>query len=132
MNRKERAVELHKKGYNCAQAVFCTFCDIFGIEEETAFKISQGFGGGMGGMQDGTCGAVSGMYMLAGFLYEGKTKAEVYGLVQKMAKDFKEMNKTTICKELKGTETGVAIRSCDGCIEDAVEIAEKYCRELIG
>ena len=27
MNTKaERAIELHKKGYNCAQAVACTFC----------------------------------------------------------------------------------------------------------
>ena len=28
-------------------------------------------------------------------------------------------------KELKGIETGKVLRSCDGCIEDAVRIAER-------
>ena len=33
MNTKaERAIELHKKGYNCAQAVACTFCKELGID----------------------------------------------------------------------------------------------------
>ncbi len=129
MDRAEKAVQLHKEGYNCAQAVFCTYCDIFGLDEKTAFKISQGFGGGMGGMRDGTCGAVSGMYMVAGLLNDGGEKAEAYALVRKMAEDFKSMNKSTICKELMG-EDGRKLRSCDGCIEDAVKIVEKYCREL--
>ncbi len=128
MNRAEKAVELHEKGYNCAQAVFCAYCDKLGIDEETAFKISQGFGGGMGGMRDGTCGAVSGMYMTAGFLNKDGTKAETYALVQKMAQDFKSMNTSTICKDLLGTESGKKLRSCDGCIEDAVKIIEKYCK----
>ena len=35
LNRKDRAVELHKKGYNCAQAVACNYCDLFGMDEET-------------------------------------------------------------------------------------------------
>ena len=48
MNTKaERAIELHKKGYNCAQAVACTFCKELGINEEEMFRISEGFGLGM-------------------------------------------------------------------------------------
>ena len=39
LNRKDRAVELHKKGYNCAQAVACNYCDLFGMDEETVFRI---------------------------------------------------------------------------------------------
>ena len=44
----EKALELHGKGYNCAQAVACSFCEKFGVDQETMFKISEGFGFGMG------------------------------------------------------------------------------------
>jgi len=36
---------------------------------------------------------------------------------------FAEKNKSTCCGELKGVGTGTVLRSCQGCIEDAVEIA---------
>ena len=40
MNEKERAVELFKEGFNCSQAVFTAFAHRFGIDEDTAKKIS--------------------------------------------------------------------------------------------
>ena len=58
----EKALELHGKGYNCAQAVACSFCEEFGVDQETMFKISEGFGFGMGMMD--MCGAVTGMMMV--------------------------------------------------------------------
>ena len=30
-----KALENHKKGYNCAQAVACTYCDVVGMDEKT-------------------------------------------------------------------------------------------------
>ena len=60
----EKALELHGKGYNCAQAVACSFCEKFGVDQETMFKISEGFGFGMGMMD--MCGAVTGMMMVIG------------------------------------------------------------------
>ena len=60
----EKALELHDKGYNCAQAVACSFCEEFGVDQETMFKISEGFGFGMGMMD--MCGAVTGMMMVIG------------------------------------------------------------------
>ena len=62
-NRVERAVTNHNRGYNCAQSVVCAYCELFGMDESAAFRLAEGFGGGMGGMQDGTCGAVAAMYM---------------------------------------------------------------------
>ena len=47
-SRVEHAIALHQKGYNCAQAVHCTYADLFGIDEQTAYKMSEGFGLGMG------------------------------------------------------------------------------------
>ena len=34
MTKKELAIALHDKGYNCAQAVVCAFSDELGIDEE--------------------------------------------------------------------------------------------------
>ncbi len=131
-NRIEKAVGFHKQGYNCCQSVICAYCDLFGLDEEAAFKVSEGFGGGMGGMRDGTCGAVTGLYMLAGMknssgdLEKGKTKADTYALVKKLREDFVEMNTSVICSDLLGLAGKPKLRSCDGCIEDACGLVEKY------
>ena len=62
MTKKELALENHKKGYNCAQAVLCSFCKELGIEEEQAYKLAEGFGLGMGSMD--TCGSLTGLFIL--------------------------------------------------------------------
>ena len=46
--RVEKAVELFKSGYNCSQSVFAAYADLFGLERETALKVSAGLGGGCG------------------------------------------------------------------------------------
>ena len=33
--RVEKTIERHNKGYNCAQAVACTYCDLVGMDEIT-------------------------------------------------------------------------------------------------
>ena len=38
INHEEKAHELFKQGYNCAQSVFAAFCDVTGIDFETAIK----------------------------------------------------------------------------------------------
>ena len=130
MTKVEKAVSLHDKGYNCAQAVVCVFADDLGLDEQTAYKMSEAFGLGVGQME--ICGAVSGACMLAGMKNSGglenigKTKAETYKINRAIADEFKQMNESVICRELKGVETGTVLRSCTGCIEDAVKIVEKY------
>lgn len=129
MTKKEEAIALHDMKYNCAQAVACAFCKEIGVEKEVLFKACEGFGLGMGGMSC-TCGAVSGAVMLAGFknsdgdINDPKTKADTYKLSKEIARRFEEKNGSLVCKELKGIETGKVLRSCAGCIEDAVEIAQ--------
>ena len=63
MNRAQKAAEYHQKGYNCAQAIVCAFCDKVGLDEKTAFKVSEGLGLGVSDTY-GTCGAVTGMHLL--------------------------------------------------------------------
>ncbi len=128
-NRVEKADELHKKGYNCAQAIACAYCDLFGMDEETAFKATEAFGAGMGGMQ-ATCGAVSGAVFLAGLKnssgsIENQTKGATYKLSKEIVNKFVEKNTSAVCKELKGVGTGNVLRSCPGCIEDAARLVEE-------
>ena len=63
-SRVKETIVRHDKGYNCAQAVACTYCDLFGYKEEDVFRMTEGFGLGMGCMA-GTCGALSGAVLLA-------------------------------------------------------------------
>lgn len=128
-DRAQKALELRGRGYNCAQAIACAYCDLFDMDENSAFRLSEGFGSGMGLME--VCGALSGAFMLAGLKNSsgvktpGRTKAGTYQINRAMANAFREKNGTIICRELKGVDTGAPVRSCQGCIEDAAAIIEK-------
>lgn len=109
-NHSQKAMELFKQGYNCSQAVFAAFCDDLGIDFETAIKIASSFGGGMGRLRE-VCGAVSGMFMVAGLMYgytnpkDNKAKTAHYKLIQELAAQFKAENHSIICRELLGLTT---------------------------
>lgn len=128
MNRCELAVENHKKGCNCAQAVACVFADKLGSSENEIFRFTEAFGGGMGGTR-GVCGAVSAMVFVAGGikslgidkLPETNKKAS-YDFARELMEKFESGIGTLICSEIKGK----GLSSCDGCIEEAVRILEEY------
>lgn len=130
MTKKELAIVLHDKKYNCAQAVACAFAEEIGIDMQTLFQACEGFGLGMGCM-NGTCGAISGAVMLAGFKNsDGNTenpgtKASTYQLSKMILDKFEEKNQSPRCRDLKGVDTGTVLRSCPGCIEDAVDIVQE-------
>ena len=46
--KPDQAVATFNNGFNCAQAVFSTYAEEFGIDRTIALKISCGFGAGMG------------------------------------------------------------------------------------
>ena len=49
-SRAEKAVENHRCGYNCAQSVACAYADLVGETEEQLYRVTEGFGSGMGGL----------------------------------------------------------------------------------
>ena len=67
--RRERAMALFEEGYNCAQSVFLAFSDLHGMDTHTAAALSSSFGGGMGRLRE-VCGAVSGMFLVAGTMFQ--------------------------------------------------------------
>lgn len=104
-DRTELAGKLFLEGYNCAQSVFAAFADLYGIDHETALRLSASFGGGIGRMRE-TCGAACGLFMLAG-LYNGSTKkddregkSENYALVQKLSEQFRSVMGALRCAEI--------------------------------
>ena len=129
-SRVKETIVRHDKGYNCAQAVACTYCDLFGYKEEDVFRMTEGFGAGMGGMQ-ATCGALSGAVLLAGLknsdgqINAPKTKGKTYKLSRQLLERFHERCGSTICAELKGVTTGTPVHSCADCIKDAAAIVEE-------
>lgn len=126
-SRKEKAIELHNKGYNCAQSVACAFADVTDADEEAIFKMTEGFGLGMGCME-ATCGAISGATVILGMmnstanLEKPDSKAATYKMSRELVQSFKSKNHSIVCKDLKGIENDIVLRSCQGCIEDAVDI----------
>ena len=128
-SRIKDTIVRHDKGFNCAQAVACTYCDLLGYKEEDIYRMTEGFGAGMGGMQ-ATCGALSGAVLLAGLknsdgaIDAPKTKGRTYQLSKTMVNQFREKCGSTVCCELKGITTGTPIHSCADCIMDAAAIVE--------
>lgn len=129
MNRVEYALNLRAMGYNCSQAVAYAFKDIVDIDEKTLFKVSEGFGTGMGSLES-VCGAISGGTIILGLLNSTAnlespdSKAKTLALSKELVTKFKEKNGTIICKELKGVQTSRPLRSCPDCIKDAIELLE--------
>lgn len=139
----QRAVALFNQGFNCAQSVFAAFCDEFGMDEQTALRVSAGLGGGVGRMRE-VCGAVCGAAMVAGMQYgavsgdDRQAKALTYEKVQEIAAVFKKTNPSIVCRELLGlsegaktsaqpelrTESYYRKRPCAKIIEDAAAAAE--------
>ncbi len=127
MDRVEKALEKRNNGYNCAQAVLCAFADDLGVSEDMLFRVSEAFGGGMGGTQS-VCGAVSSMVALVGMLKSKgidalpeSNKLESYKIAGELMHEFEAKNGTVICSRLKAEGR----RSCAGCVEDAIRIAER-------
>lgn len=110
-------------GYNCAQAVACTYCDLVGIEEETAKNLTQGFAVGMGGSMEATCGALIGAVNVLGLI--NKNPQKTMKSARKMIDAFKQQNGTVVCRELKGIDDGIVKRECIDCVKDAATLLEK-------
>lgn len=102
--------------YNCAQAVTQAFADQIPVEAETLKKLGAGYAAGMGCMES-TCGALIGAVMVAGVVTNGKGTPRIS---KELLQSFQEKCGATICKDLKGVETGAPLCPCPECVRNAV------------
>ena len=117
-SKVKEAVQRKMCGYNCAQAVACTYCEQAGLDEETVKNLTQGFAVGMGGSMEAIIGAVNVLGIIN--KYPQKTMQSARRIIGR----FKEQNGTVICKELKGIADGVVRRECIDCVKDAAVLLE--------
>ena len=104
MQADEKALHYFHQGFNCAQSVFAAFADQVGLSEEAALRFSSAFGAGLGRMR-GTCGAFSGLCMVAGFCKGNlsgnpEEKEIIFSLTRELAEEFKKEFGTLTCREL--------------------------------
>lgn len=138
-DRVQAAVSTFREGFNCAQAVFSAYSDRFGLERQTALKLSNGFGAGMGRNQE-VCGALSGAVMLIGLKYgkvvpdDKQAQEKTYAEVRKLFEEFSKANGSILCKEILGcnisTPDGMQYAldknlfrtTCVKCVQDAATL----------
>ena len=127
------------KGFNCAQAIFSTYCEDFGLDDkEIALKLSCGLGGGMGRFGQ-ICGAVSGAFLVIGLKHgkflpdDRESKEKTYALVHEFGERFVKRNQTANCHELLQLDLRYADKQairervrevCPRVVKDAAEILE--------
>ncbi len=139
---QDKAVSLMDAGFNCSQSVLSSYSEVLGFDNELAISVSCGFGAGMGRLQ-GTCGAVTGAYMVLGIYCSqkhkenGARKAHSYLMIQAFNKQFIEKHKSTDCRMLLNcdltTEEGqqyfhdnrLVDAVCKNCIRDSVQLINK-------
>jgi C_GCAxxG_C_C family probable redox protein len=141
MDNKERSLTLFREGFCCSQAVFTTYAEQWGLDRELFLKITDAFGGGIGGMAN-ICGAVIAPIMAIGLKY-GRTrpddleaKQKTRAKVKEFVAQFIERNGSIECKRLLGVdisipegfslakEKGFFDSKCPKYIEDAVDILD--------
>lgn len=145
VDRKKKAYDLFKQGYNCAQSVVVAFEDVLPLDRQTLLNVSTGFGGGFGRTRN-LCGAVSAYAIVLGLYLHHiqndpqKDKADIYKHVQQLVAQFKERNNSDNCGELlknvKNLTAGYEpqardeeyykVRPCVKFVLDSVELLEKH------
>lgn len=147
--RAARGVENFMKGYNFSQAVVEAFADVYDLDGRF-LSMASSFGGGMGRLRM-TCGACSGMFMLAGLetgspvAKDLEARSANYATVQQLGKEFQEVNGSMLCSELLGLRAGTIqppkpaernaeyyrTRPCPKMVESACRIYATYYNSLI-
>ncbi|WP_321505273.1 C-GCAxxG-C-C family protein [uncultured Methanoregula sp.] len=142
LTRADDAEATYRGGFSCAQSVCLAFAEDYGIDRETALKLSCALGGGMGHTNN-TCGAVTGALMVIGMKY-GRTrlddmaaKEKTYEVTKEFIAEFLRRNQSLRCTDLLGynlsnsrelglaKEKGVFKTKCPLLVRSAAEILEE-------
>lgn len=101
---QEKAIDYFHRGYNCAQSVFAAFAEEMGLPEDAALRLPAAFGAGLGRMR-GTCGAFSGLALVAGFKHGNLSpnpadKERIFALTRRLAEQFRAEFGSLQCRDL--------------------------------
>lgn len=137
-SKVNEVLECFNNGFDCSQAILSTYCEEFGLDKETALKLSCGLAAGMSRLGE-TCGAVTGAYLLISLKhgkhlpFDNEATEKTFELVQEFEKQFIERNQSTNCSELLGVDLRFGDKEkavhqvkevCPNVVKDAAEIIE--------
>jgi C_GCAxxG_C_C family probable redox protein len=139
MTDVDAALGLFAAGFSCSQSVLGAHAERYGLPRETALRLADAFGGGLGGLGR-TCGAVTGALMVIG-LARGRRVADdpaaklaTKAHVQEFVREFAARHGTLVCRDLIGCDIdtpekirlahdrGVFDTVCVGLVRSAVEL----------
>ena len=101
MDEVGKATEFFECGAYCSQAVLGTFCERYGLDPETAFKISCGLNSGV--RCAGTCGAVTGAVLVIGLKY-GARSDDCNPRTEEFIRLFRERKGSVSCLDIMGCD----------------------------
>lgn len=119
--RIDKAMDLRKQGYNCAQAVAMVFPDLTGLDDDLMAKLTCALGTGVGGQKE-ICGAANGMAICAGMRHGSAPQDKTAAMQDagRLITRFRKENGGRVnCRDLKGVE---GIRPCNDLIAQAITI----------
>lgn len=141
-SKEERALDMFKKGYNCAQSVLYAFSEEVGLEKDQALRIATGMGGGMGRRGE-VCGAVTGGILALGMKFGRGEREErqvtelMYVKTRELMERFVAEHRSYLCRSLldgldisseegykKFKEQDYLNRICTPCVRSVVKIVE--------
>ena len=123
--RKAIALQLRKKGYNCAQSVVLAFPDVTGLDTDTVAKLTSGLGTGVGGSGE-ICGVITAMALTQGMRQSAAPEGKGASAreTRKLMNAFAAGNRGRVrCADLKGKE---GIRPCNDLVLQGVELLHNY------
>lgn len=134
LDKMKAASDCYKKGCTCSQAILCAYADELGMEKETAYRMMEGFGCGMGEMQE-LCSALAAAVCVISFRVSrgrsepGYGRSETYEGVRRIMEIFRREYGGITCGEiLRGASSKEA--DCSMKVKDMVIMIDRVIYEL--
>jgi len=140
--RIDKALQMFRSGYNCAQVVLITYCEKYGLDYGTALKLADGLAHGMKRVE--VCGTASGAVLVLGLKYgdtlpkEKNLEKPAHEKIAAFMLEFQKRNKHLRCEDILGydvtTPEGMAEHArgnyketkCSAIIADTMALLEEY------
>lgn len=133
---KQKAFELFHQRYNCSQAIFVAYSSKFGFNEEEAFKLSYGFGGGIASTEN-LCGVISAAVMLLSLKYSAsnikdiQSKEIAKAKIQQFMSEFNINHAKLNCRDILREDTPTVFpRHSEKCLKLVSEVCDFLDKEL--
>jgi len=138
MTRVEKALQYHKQGYNCGQAVFCSFVDLMDIDEKTALKLSHPLGRGLANLRE-VCGVIIAMSLVLGTKLgsdnpkDMEARNTLFNKVKEFSQEFEKEYGSIICRNLileRKDNPNIKSKPCSEYVKFCVELLDNYLSEM--